>query len=296
MSLIDVGFKPPSYKTIDDFLQMMSSASANTFHPIPARHLVSRYMITDLGFDFDIPAGTTRKFRYLQSKPVSIGLFWYHHVGLVKRQYCSLVIINNTEGYAALLDNNPSTDMIQVVQRFLQAHCSPDVMNDFRIVDMPSFANPILRGSSLLAALAVYNYVHEDTVALTVHGRFPSEYELYQVGYRAFSGSFRRMCDGRIIANLSHEVPEALEAITDRMWERFGHPVIRNGEVPEPIEDRELPNEIVWLPEVEAEQEDGEYGYDDGFDSDDTVENEPQVISRLNIRDRNRLVWALLNN
>ncbi|CAL8121486.1 unnamed protein product [Orchesella dallaii] len=141
---------------------------------------------------------------------------------------------------------------------------------------MPSFDKPILKGSPLRAALAVFNYVHEDNIGLSVHARFPSEYELYQVGLRTFSRSFRIISDVRIIGNLRHEVPEALGSVNDPLWERFGHPTVH--EVPELIEDPQtLPFDDAWLSEVEDEQEDGYYGYDDGVDSNDTDKKEPQI-------------------
>ncbi|CAL8114769.1 unnamed protein product [Orchesella dallaii] len=257
MSLIDVGFKTPSYKVTDDFLKRMASISSTPFHSIPARHLVSRYMVNEVeDFNFNIPPGTSRKFSYLKEKPVSIGFFWFQHV-IVKRQYCSLVIINNTEG--------------------------------------------LPKGSPILAALGLFNYVHENTLSLSIEGRFPSEYELYQMGLTVFPTSFRRMHDQRIIGNLSTEVPEALGQINHSMWERFGHPAARNVELEAP--EHEDPPAVIpfheafpdWILEEDV-QEDADHGYDDGFESDDTVENEPQVISRLRLCDRERLVWALLHN
>ncbi|CAL8149473.1 unnamed protein product [Orchesella dallaii] len=264
MSLLDVGFKTPSYKVTDDFLKRMASVSSSPFHPIPARHLVSRYMVNEVeDFNFNIPQGTSR--------------------------------------YVALLDNNPHTFMIQTVQRFFQDHCNPGLMNDFRIVNMPTFFNPLLKGSPILAALGLFNYVHENTLSRSIEGRFPSEYELYQMGLTVFPTSFRRMHDQRIIGNLSTEVPEALGQINHSMWERFGHPAARNVELEAP-EHEDRPAVIPfheafpdWVLEEDV-QEDGDQGYDYGFESDDTVENEPQVIRRLRLCDRERLVWALLHN
>ncbi|CAL8121136.1 unnamed protein product [Orchesella dallaii] len=215
MPSTDVGFTPPSYKATDDFLKRMARISETPFHPMPAKHLVSRYMITAAGdFNFDIPAK--------HDKAVSIGFFWYDHV-IVRRQCCGLLIVNNTEGYAALLDKNPNTCMIQVVQRFLHSQCHPNVMNDFRIVDMPAFVNPILKGSSLLAAVAMYNWVHENSIKIAFRGRFPSESQLYDMGLWAFPRSFRRLFNVRIITNLNREEPEVSGSPNDPMWERFGH-------------------------------------------------------------------------
>jgi len=139
----NIGFKIPSYKETDRFLQQLAQDSPTPFHPIKANHLVSRYYSTEAGgYFFGTPVGSRRKFSYLRTEPISIGFFWFQHIRARQRQYCCLLLVNNAEGYAALLDNNPNTDMILVVQNFLTTHCGPEFMKDFRIVEEPSYENP----------------------------------------------------------------------------------------------------------------------------------------------------------
>ncbi|CAL8068102.1 unnamed protein product [Orchesella dallaii] len=154
----------------------------------------------------------------------------------------------------------------------------------------------ILKGSSLLAAVAMYNWVHENSVEIAFRGQYPSESQLYEMGLWAYPRSFRRIYNVRIITNLNREEPEANGSPNDPLLERFGHLPHINLEPAQLVEldPPVIPFHEPWVPEDEPEDHDD--GYDDGFESDDTVENEPQIIRRLRLQDRDRLVWAMLHN
>jgi len=166
------------------------------------------------------------------------------------------------------------------------------------------FFSRIKNGSPLLAAIGLYNWVHENNIlGLTVEGRFPSEQELFHAGMWAFPRSFPRIAPLNLVMDLSEEEPAPVGNINNPMWERFhfAAPPAVGDAVRPPA--RRIINAVRPPARVEQviqpifldlpDEEDQDDGYDDGFESDATVEHPSEVLDRLQIRDRNQLVWAL---
>lgn len=131
MERINIGLRTPTHGEVDHFFDSDLPNSVVDYFAIPSELLTMIVRMDRHGnWSIRLPVACPIRERCynIMRAPnrISIGFVWYQHES-GRREYCSLIIINNRNGNVYYLDNYPNPTMVDNIAEFMQTHLLPDM-------------------------------------------------------------------------------------------------------------------------------------------------------------------------